>query len=97
MSKLFRIEVLLVATAYIQADSAEDARAQAEQSFAHPIEASVSDSTMFGEIPVSGADYFGDDLPSISLSPALTFYGAATDAAAAEFAARDFEEIDEEG
>jgi hypothetical protein len=79
--KIFQTEVLLVATAYIIANSAEEAAAKAQEAFAEYEDASVSERTTFGEIDVSGArfeDLLGDG-PDVSLSPALTFHGCTSD------------------
>lgn len=73
MSKLFNIDIQVFATAYIVADSAEEA-----QAIANGLAESM------GEIPTG---YFGDDIeifggsfhadmPELSLSPAMTI-GAA--------------------
>lgn len=88
MTKVYHVDVLLVATAYIVADSEQEAAILANEAFGDGREggheASVSDSTMFGDVPVSGAPFGalveGDEY--VTLSPALTFYGSATGAIA---------------
>lgn len=78
MTKVYAVDVLLVATAYIRASSPEEAAAKASEAFAYPTEANVSRGTIFGEVEVSDVRTDSPDLPELSLSPALTFQGAAT-------------------
>jgi hypothetical protein len=80
MRKLFQVEVLLCATAYIQAASAEEAAAMAQEAFSYANDATVARRTSFGEVPCSSApfDRMADE-PAVTLSPALTFCGLAAD------------------
>jgi hypothetical protein len=82
MPKVYSVEILVCGTAYILAESEAEAAAKAQEAFEKSSDASVSSRTTFGEVPVSGyafdGDMIADDLPEISLSPALTFCGAAS-------------------
>jgi len=73
MSKVYSVDVMICATAYIRADSEDDAVKLAGEAFAFPNDASVSNRTSFGEVATSGADY--SQLEGVTLSPAMTFYG----------------------
>lgn len=73
MSKVYSVEVLICATAYISAESPEEAARIATENFREHEDASTSDRSFFGDVPVSGATF--DDLPDVSLSPAMTFLG----------------------
>lgn len=69
--KVFSIDVRVYATAYIKADSAEEALALAK---------AMQDSTLTvtdagSEVAISGVMLASDDLPRVSLSPAMTVYG----------------------
>lgn len=75
--QVFSVEVLVVATAYIRAASAEEAAAIAQEEFAHPVEASVIAGVALGDIATSGLPYTAAGLPRVSLSPAMTFGGPA--------------------
>lgn len=79
MDKVFSVDVSIVGTAYIRAASPEEAARKAAAAFTFPTEATVSRGTMFGEVEVSDVRTNSPDLPEISLSPALTFQGAASD------------------
>lgn len=67
--KLFSIEVPIVATAYIKADSADEAR-----TIARGLEGSALylPDEWEGQVDISGKDNDDPDLPDISLSPAMT-------------------------
>lgn len=100
MSKVFSVGVTIAATAYIRAATAEEAAAIAQEHFSHPIDATTSNDVAFGEVDTCGMMFDDADLPRVSLSPAMTFYGAANDKVlAADFAAGSFEEVhdDEDG
>jgi hypothetical protein len=67
VSNLYRIEVNVVATAYIRADSPDEAMAKAERELTG-FGFEVVDEGRDGF--VTGVDY--DEVPEISLSPAMT-------------------------
>lgn len=73
--KVYSVDILVCATAYIVAASEAEAVAKAKAftpgnitDLANPAE---------GDVPISGAQLDSDILPEISLSPAMTFWGAA--------------------
>lgn len=70
--RLYSVEVMICATAYIMATSEDDALAQAN-GLKHQSPA-IQDSG--GEVPVSGLRYDDPRLPPVSLSPAMTIHGA---------------------
>lgn len=75
--KLFRVEMTIAATAYIRAESAEEAEQKAE-ALAHEV-LEVSDDNL-----ISGLDFDDPDLPEVSLSPAMTILGRSEPAEEAE-------------
>lgn len=66
---VYRIEVHICATAYIHADTAEEAQAIADDIGPAYLEVAECD----GDLPISGARY--SDAPPVSLSPAMTVVG----------------------
>ena len=75
---VYSIEVKLCATAYVRAKSAADALRQAVAlAGKSPIILNAE-----GEVPVSGLPFADEDLPTVSLSPAMTIHGIWPDAQA---------------
>jgi hypothetical protein len=68
---LYSIDVQLWATAYIKADSAEEAEQIARGLKGSALELEEQD----GEVPISGAMYDDPELPDVSLSPAMSIVG----------------------
>lgn len=77
MSRVYSIDVKLYATAYIKADSPEEAIAKARDLTWDSPDISDSD----GTVPISGLPFHDPDLPDVSLSPAMTIHGPDKDAA----------------
>lgn len=71
MTSIYRIDVKVWATAYIRADSAEEATEIAKGLKQQGLE--VSDAG--GDIEISGLQYDDPELPDVSLSPAMTCHG----------------------
>jgi hypothetical protein len=69
--KLYSIEIQICATAYIKAESAEEAMKIAKELKGDILEIDEQD----GELPISGREYDNPNLPDISLSPAMTVEG----------------------
>lgn len=71
---VYSIEVKLCATAYIKAESEEEAEKIARANFG---ETCCGDLPIgeYGDPAISDKSYENPDLPDISLSPAVTFYG----------------------
>jgi hypothetical protein len=69
---LYRVEVKLCATAYIKADSADEAL-----NIAYDLRDSTvcAGSGWVGDLPISEEYLDSPDLPNVSLSPAMTCYG----------------------
>lgn len=81
MTKVFSIDVTIVATAYIRASSQEEAERLLQDRLLTPGsgELPTSDgSNSANSIVVSGAFYDSPYLPQISISPAITVKGEAT-------------------
>ena len=76
--QLYIIDVTVHATAYIQANSAEDARSKAK--------AMLKDTSLEvdGDERISGARFDDPNLPEVSLSPAMTIGDIGKDAWEAE-------------
>ena len=80
MTKIYQMDIMLCATAYVRAGSAEDAKRLILQEFGRGC---------FGELPIgegndvtiSGRRFEDPRLPDVSLSPAVTFYGPADEGA----------------
>ena len=69
--KLFSIDVQVWATAYVKAETAKEAFEIAKGlKWSSPI---ILDSE--GDVEVSGLPYDDEDLPDVSLSPAMTIHG----------------------
>lgn len=68
MSRLYRIDVILYATAYIKASSAKEARAIAREKLEGNAMTISEEDTGF----ISNEPYDSEDLPDVSLSPAVT-------------------------
>ena len=76
MKQLFSIDVRMYATAYIRADSAEEATAIAKGLKDSAMEVATDSG---GDVEISGLQFDDPDLPDISLSPAMTIVGPADD------------------
>lgn len=70
--KVFRIEVTLQATAYVQADTEEAACVIMRKLDQETLELSRRDQQLSEELWISGRHYDDPALPAISLSPAMT-------------------------
>lgn len=86
---VYRIEIVVGATAYVRADSAEDASAMLAALDGDGIELSRRDMVVSDQVSISGRQYDDPELPAISLSPAMTLHtlddtGAARDAELAD-------------
>lgn len=68
--RLYRADVMVCATAYVRADSAEQARELIEAHNGSYVSADPSDPA---DIPVSILPFGSTELPEFSLSPAMTF------------------------
>ncbi len=77
MSKLFSIDVRLYATAYIKAETEAAALEIAKGLSGSCLEMHED---MDAELPISGKDFESEDLPDVSLSPAMTVHGPNEDA-----------------
>ncbi len=71
MSKLYRIEVKIVGTAYVRATT----KKQAREKLAANIGAIYADDWDGSEPEISSARFDAPDFPDISLSPAMTVQG----------------------
>ena len=65
---VYQVEVTIHATAYIKANTPEEAIAKAKELEDRSPEILDAD----GDVPISGARYDDPDLPDVSLSPAMT-------------------------
>lgn len=72
MSKVFSVDVMIFATAYIRAESAEEAAAIIAKM--EPCLEFEPGQTIADGIEISGEKFVADDLPPFSLSPAMTAY-----------------------
>lgn len=68
---LYSIEINIVATAYIKADTVQQAMKIAKD-MKNCTPALDSDG---GDFPISGRDFSDPDLPEVSISPAMTIHG----------------------
>ncbi|TGT64038.1 MULTISPECIES: hypothetical protein [unclassified Mesorhizobium] len=66
---LYSIELKICATAYIKAETEEAALAKAKELVGDGIELREDE---YAELPISGKRYDDEDLPDVSLSPAMT-------------------------
>ena len=69
---IYRVEVRVEATAYVRADSAEQAQAGMLALDGETFELSRRDVQLTDQLWVSGRQYDDPELPVISLSPAMT-------------------------
>jgi len=70
---LYSIDVKICGTAYIKAESEAEAMAKTKRLKDAWISSDPRDGG--GDIPISGAPFNSDDMPEISLSPAMTCCG----------------------
>jgi len=84
MPKVYSVDVKIYATAYIRADSEDEARKIAAALKLGSLELRTEDyageSSDGTDIAISGAQFDSDALPDLSLSPAMTIYGPDDDA-----------------
>jgi hypothetical protein len=73
MSKVYRVEVELRATAYVRADSEEAALARLRGFDKDSLEIGRRDQQIGEDLWISGRQYDDPALPEVSLSPAMTF------------------------
>jgi hypothetical protein len=71
VSKIYRIDMMVAATAYIRANSEDEALQLARAMRDDTLEVADAGS----EVPISGARFDDPDLPDVSLSPAMTVRG----------------------
>lgn len=69
---IFQTEIMICATAYVQAATAEEAHAKLAAY--HLTGAEVADGEIGEGISVCGSPFNSDELPEVSLSPAMTIY-----------------------
>ncbi len=95
---VYSIDVKIVATVYIKAATEEAAKAIFDANLLEGQggEVPTNDGTGIGDIPVSGRQYDDPELPEWCLSPAISFYGAASDDGAVEFDLAE-EDVEAEG
>lgn len=75
---VYSIDIVINATAYIRADSEEEARKIASQMAEDSYEMRTGE---IGDgVEISDADFDSDDLPDVSISPAMTCAGPPADA-----------------
>lgn len=72
MTKLYRINIDICATAYIQASSPEAAATIAKGLTGGALELPQG---MCGDVEISGKQFNNPDMPLVSLSPAMTIQG----------------------
>jgi hypothetical protein len=75
--KVFSIDVRMVATAYIRAETHE-AAVELVQRQLHETGLDLEVGYM-NDVPISGLQYHDPELPEVSLSPAMTIVGPADD------------------
>ncbi len=98
---VYSIDVKITGTAYIKAESLDEAKCIFEENYKEGFGGELPTSDRSGSmesVEVSGRQYEDPALPDCSLSPAITFYGAAADGGEVELdlAAEDVETDDEE-
>lgn len=71
MKRIFNIDVTIHASAYVLAETEEEARAKAVDSFTDAAIYLDDDRREYGDVTISG-EYFSEDMPEVSLSPAMT-------------------------
>lgn len=69
---VYSIDVKVYATAYIKAETEQDARKIAEELKGYALELPEGGA---GDLEISGMQLDNPDLPDVSLSPAMTVYG----------------------
>jgi ribosomal protein L21E len=79
--KLYSVNIKICATAYIHADTPEQAMQIARDMQNDCLEVRED---WDGEVPITGAQYDDPDLPEVSLSPAMTIHGVFDDEEEAE-------------
>jgi hypothetical protein len=67
-TKVYAIEVIVAATAYIRANTEEEAREKVRSLSGNYFEVQPQD----GDVCINGAQYDDPELPNVSLSPAMT-------------------------
>jgi len=72
---IYSIDVIIYATAYIRADSPEEALEEAK----------ANKNSDFDDFEICGLSLDDPDLPDFSLSPAMTYYGPGPDDFAEEY------------
>jgi hypothetical protein len=72
---VYSVDIKICATAYIKAESEEKAIEIANREFAKNSGMELPDNLGWLEMPITGLSYDSPDLPDVSLSPAMTFYG----------------------
>lgn len=73
MAKVFSVEIQINATAYIRAESDEEALKTANALFARERDATVKGAWSLGDIPVTDVAFNSRYLPAVSLTTAMTF------------------------
>lgn len=76
---LYRVDTRICATAYVKADTAEEALEVVRQLEGLGLELKEQGRC---DVPITGALFDDDDLPDVSLSPAMTISGLDEDAIA---------------
>jgi hypothetical protein len=71
MKKIYRVDVQIAGTAYVKADSVEDALNKIATLNGSALEVAEQD----GELAICGRRFNDARLPELSLSPAMTIYG----------------------
>jgi len=69
---VFRIEVAIMATAYVKADDEESARRRLLELDGETFEHASRDQQLTDDLWISGRQYDDPDLPDVALSPAMT-------------------------
>jgi hypothetical protein len=93
---VYSIDIKICATAYIKAETEEQAMEIAKREFVENSGMELPDNLDWLEMPITGMDYDSPDLPAVSLSPAMTFHGLFDETTTPDIAAEDVPEIEEE-
>ncbi|MBO0715716.1 MAG: hypothetical protein J2P55_00065 [Rhizobiales bacterium] len=72
---LYRIDLQICATAYIRADSEEDAQNIANKFACGSLEVAETAAGGGNEYAITGRDFTDPALPAVSISPAMTIQG----------------------
>lgn len=72
--KIWNCDIKICATAYVRAESEDEARALIDEHFGEG-EMGILPSGDGGAVTVSGLWFDAPNLPDVSISPAVTFYG----------------------